>query len=237
MKHEIDIFSEIVDRIRDVYDITSFTLVGNTYTFETESLGSMLVNDYITILGNDYIVVSTNQATYEFSVISDIDISAADFWKAKKPYFDYEKVLGESNILLEKTNSPVYRLQKYPLVFFALDQEQERDVDHLSMTDLTNVSIYIITNTENNIKYADWRLTNTMKAILIPIYELLLPAMKQHKNIFIKNNLLPHSYTERYFLGTADANQNVFNDYIDVIQLTFKTITLVNLNPECIHET
>ena len=105
------------------------------------------------------------------------------------------------------------------------------------MTDLTNVSIYIITNTENNIKYVDWRLTNTMKAILIPIYELLLPAMKQHKNIFVKNNLLPHSYTERYFLGAADANQNVFNDYIDAIQLTFKTITLVNLNPECIHET
>ena len=101
MKHEIDIFSEIVDRIRDVYDITSFTLVGNTYTFVTESLGSMLVNDYITILGNDYIVVSTNQATYEFSVISDIDISAADFWKAKKPYFDYEKVLVEANILLD----------------------------------------------------------------------------------------------------------------------------------------
>ena len=233
MKHEIDIFSEIVDRIRDVYDITSFTLVGNTYTFVTESLGSMLVNDYITILGNDYIVVSTNQATYEFSVISDIDISAADFWKAKKPYFDYEKILGEANILLEKTKSPVYRLQKYPLVFFALDIEQNREADQISMSDINNLTVYILTSTNHNSKYATWRLENTFKPILIPIYEKLIESFRNHQNIFAKNHLIPHTYTERYFLGTEAQNQNVFNDFVDAIQLNFKSLSLVNLYEGC----
>lgn len=231
MKHEIDIFSEIVDSIRDRYDILSYSHVGTTYVFTTDNLGDMLVDDYIEILGIDCLVTAVDSNLLQFTIVSESDLETAQWWKAKKPYFDYEKVLGESNTLLEKTNSAIYRLQKYPLIFLPLDIEQERDVDSAIQIQLKNVIFYILTSTENNNQYANWRLTNIFKTILIPIYEKFFEAVKISPYIYDKNNLINHLYIENYL--QSDNNNNIFNEYTDAIQLRFSNISLINLSSSC----
>jgi hypothetical protein len=231
MKHEIDIFSEIVDSIRDRYDILSYSHVNDTYVFATNNLGDMLVGDYIEILGIDCLVTAVDSNLLQFTIVSESNLEAAQWWKAKKPYFDYEKVLGESNTLLEKTNSAIYRLQKYPLIFLPLDIEQERDVDSAIQIQLKNVIFYILTSTENNNQYAKWRLTNIFKTILIPIYEKFFEAIKISPYIYDKNNLINHLYIENYL--QSDNNNNIFIKYTDAIQLRFSNISLINLSSSC----
>lgn len=231
MKHEIDIFSEIVDSIRDRYDILSYSHIGTTYVFTTDNLGDMLVDDYIEILGIDCLVTAIDSNLLQFTIVSQSDLETAQWWKAKKPYFDYEKILGESNTLLEKTNSAIYRLQKYPLIFLPLDIEQERDVDSAIQIQLKNVIFYILTSTENNNQYANWRLTNIFKTILIPIYEKFFEAIKISPYIYDKNNLINHLYIENYL--QSDNNNNIFNEYTDAIQLRFSNISLINLSSSC----
>jgi hypothetical protein len=191
----------------------------------------MLVDDYIEILGIDCLVTAIDFTLLQFTIVSESNLETAQWWKAKKPYFDYEKILGESNTLLEKTNSAIYRLQKYPLIFLPLDIEQERDVDSAIQIQLKNVIFYILTSTENNNQYANWRLTNIFKTILIPIYEKFFEAIKISPYIYDKNNLINHLYIENYL--QSDNNNNIFNEYTDAIQLRFSNISLINLSSSC----
>ncbi|MBD3198023.1 MAG: hypothetical protein GF317_23435 [Candidatus Lokiarchaeota archaeon] len=193
----------------------------------------MEVDDYVVINDISVRVLTINSGTLQFTVRSSENLTGAVTWKAKKPYFEYEKFLGEANRLLEKSNSPVYRLQKYPLIFLLLDIEQDRQQNQIQDSVINNVNIYFITQTNNSKKYAKWRLENIIKPVLIPMYENFMSELIKHENVMGINDLIPHSYIERFFIGTEDNNQNQFNDWIDAIQININSLNLVNLNPLC----
>ena len=221
-----DLFSEIVDSIRSVGNITFYDSITSIIT--VDDVTDLKVGDFIKILADADVenVKITNILGFDITISTSSSIINPASYKANAPYYDFEKWTGAANELLLKDDSPLYRNQKYPLIFMLLDIEEEKDSDRQTFTIARNLNFIIATGTSKTDE-STWRLENIFKLILNRLYEKFIAAIKSNEYIrdyITIDNRLPHTCTKRYFLGTSDANQNKFNDFVDAIELNINEL-------------
>ncbi len=229
--HIIDLISSIVDNIRIENNIILSTdNLNGTYTIATDNVDLLSANDFIEINGVQNILVTsvnTLLKTFEFSHPPGTVFSGK--WKANKPYFHYEKYTGAANILIEKKKSILNKYQQYPFIFLLLDIPENRDPELANYSEIPNITLLFVTQTDPA-KKADWRHNNTFKNILRPLYQRFIIELNDSFYIAKKRtDLIKHTYTEHFFLGSESPNQNQFNEYIDAIEINISNLKIKNL--------
>lgn len=119
------------------------------------------------------------------------------------------------------------KYNRYPLIAVF----QDFDEQPVNGTMQGNLQIVIAMQTKPEFTAAE-RTNVTFKPILYPLYELLLRKIKLHKSI-LATYTIDHTKYDRVFWGSisnADGTYNMFNDYLDAIELQNVKLTFLNNN-------
>ncbi len=127
----------------------------------------------------------------------------------------------------EWEGSPNYRYQKYPLIALMLDFPEQMGVKGGNLGDVT-LQIVIAYATDPNYKAAE-RYERNFKPILLPIYYELLEQINANGAFTVQSaKTIQHTKYDRPYWGVgglSDTHGNVFNDYIDAIEIANMKLT------------
>ena len=147
-------------------------------------------------------------------------------------HYEHGHPLEIIKTLQAMTADPASQAGKFPLLALFQDYEEKRGTK-MGMYDVS-LHLIIATLTDPNYMAAD-RMTSTFIPVLYPIYDGLMDAIAR-SGYFRQTtkDLISHSKTDRMYWGKSGlyGNEgNVFNDYIDAIeiqnlQLTIQTQTI-----------
>lgn len=140
--------------------------------------------------------------------------------KALMPFYMYGHRLEIANRLLEKTDDPVYKYQKYPLIALRMDIPEWYEPDRILHYKL-NLVIVAFTDQKWN---AEQRMANVIKPVLAPLYERFIRELG-NVGLFSwegDSRRPPHTMIIRPFWGTSGPEGNakyIFNDPLDAIEI------------------
>jgi hypothetical protein len=151
--------------------------------------------------------------------------------------FDFGHYADVTKRLIQKDGAiEVATRTKYPLVWMVTDFEERRAANPAYYMELPNLRFIICTNTDANYMMEERRDT-TFKPILYPIYSEFLNQLTLTPELGRPNeNQLPHSKYDRSYWGgqnEGDGNANLFNDYIDAIEIKGLNLKVKALKPNC----
>lgn len=112
------------------------------------------------------------------------------------------------------------RILKYPLVWLVTDFTETRGKQPGVYAD-TKLHVCIIHQTDSTYKAMD-RKEKVFKPVLLPIYYSLIEQIANSTAILEgPEDLIIHSKTNRYFLGSNNitVNKNTLNDYVDAVEI------------------
>lgn len=147
-------------------------------------------------------------------------------------YFDYGHYREVANKILEKDRGVASKETKYPIIWLVMDYVESYGNSLAEACRLPNLQIIIATPTEATHDVAQ-RMEENFKPILYPIYdELLSQIAASHR---FNNNVvskIKHEKIDRPYWGGQDSygngTANLFNDYIDAIQIRNLELSLKN---------
>ena len=219
-----DLFNSVINSMRDSNSFTGITLVSTgLYKVSTKNTKSLVNGDYITISGttnwNGQYRINGLVTNVSFNIekIGTISTETGN-WTSNKPYFKYGHLKEITNMLTEKDKSDTYKYQKYPLIVLLLDITENKATEPIIYSEIS-VRLWICCNTRKDYT-SESRTLNSFKTILQPIYDLFIQKVESSGYFNIDKMIgIPHKKTDRYFWGTDDGTTNVFNDFIDAIDI------------------
>jgi hypothetical protein len=134
-------------------------------------------------------------------------------------WFDYGRYIEITKRLTEKQQGTTEALKRFPLIWLVIPYDEtygETD----QVCELTNLQIIIATQTKID-STTPQRMADNFIPRLFPIYEELIKQIKLSGYFSEIGYNVPHIKTNQpYWDGKDGAQQaNMFNDYIDAIQL------------------
>lgn len=139
------------------------------------------------------------------------------------------------NTLSEWTKDETKKFSKFPLICLFQDFEESKG-ENAMINSKVSLNIVICTATEPGYKSED-RYTNTFKTILYPIYNLFMDRLAYSGMILNADPaLISHTKIDRVFWGKAGLygnTSNMFNDYIDAIELQNLELEILNNFKQC----
>lgn len=164
-------------------------------------------------------------AATEAAIIADISLDWGEL--PKKVYFLQGSLLEVTNVLQSYTNavSPL-KNQKYPLVILVRDIKEKINEQKDGIGTSFKARILIVTLTNPDLRSEGRELRN-FKPILLPIFAELIRQISKSK-AFRMPTIKDMDITkwDCYFYGTRENNKNIFNDYIDAIDIESITLNL-----------
>ena len=219
-----DLFNTVINSMRDTYSFTGISLVSEgLYKVSTLNTKSLVNGNYITISGasnwNGQYKISSVVLNTSFNIEKEGTIvTQSGTWTANKPYFKYGHLTEITTMLSEKDKSENYQYQKYPLIVLLLDIPEKKGINPIIYSEIS-VRIWICTPTRKEYT-SELRTANSFKLVLQPIYDLLMQKIISSGYFnYDKMVGIPHIKTDRYFWGTDNGTTNVFNDFIDAIDI------------------
>ena len=151
-----------------------------------------------------------------------------------KPYYLHGHPLEIIKTLSDKDKDPNSKYRKYPLVILLQDFEEIRGVNP-SWTMEVSPRVLIVEQTKRSFS-SDERYRENFKPVLYPIYELLLESIAEYGLFGVAApDQIDHKKTDRLFWGREGlygTKGNVFNDYLDAIDIKFNRLP-VNRKENC----
>jgi hypothetical protein len=219
-----DLFNAVIQSMRDTYTFTGIAIVSTgVYKVSTSDTKNLSDGDYVTISGttnwNGQYRISGLVENVSFNIEKTGTIlTESGTWTANAPYFKYGHLREITNMLSEKDKSENYKYQKYPLIVLLLDISEKKGIDAIVYSEIL-VRVWICCNTRKEYT-SESRTTNSFKAILQPIYDLFIQKLESSGYFnYDKLTGFSHTKTDRYFWGLDDGTVNVFNDFIDAIDI------------------
>lgn len=145
--------------------------------------------------------------------------------------YQYGHTVELIQTLAQYDSSDQFRRIKYPLVWLAMDFPEARgDFNWYAKTTL---NIVIAHQTSSTDKMMD-RMKKVFKPVLYPIYYALLDGLAVHDLINENTqDVIKHTKYDRGYMGNITSNGNTankLNDYVDAIELTNLSLTILNNN-------
>ena len=140
------------------------------------------------------------------------------------PYYFFGHPKEIVNTLSEYTKSRVKASKKYPLI--ALFQDFEESVISGAVEVSLNIIIANITKPEYK---ADDRYTYNFEPVLYPIYNKLIPAIRQSRQVEFVDEV--HDKIDRLYWGREGlygSEANIFNDHIDALEINNLSLRIKN---------
>lgn len=228
----VDMFSDVVDNVRETGIVDSFTESSGTYTIVSDN--TLLENWHVSINSVNYKISNVSSTGFTITGETGIDFTLAN-WKALEPYYDYGHITDILQKLTIKDGNNDYKFQKYPLIALLLDISESHGEDTNYKYSFSPL-ILILAKTDKNYTSQE-RYTNIFKNTLYPIYERLMQEIKLYRKFdFRYKVLIPHTKTDRVYWGSIGAFGNVgiqFNDYLDGIELKIDNINVEDIPATC----
>lgn len=148
----------------------------------------------------------------------------------EKPYYLHGHPLEIIKVLSERDKSKNWKYRKYPLVILLQDFAESKGVNP-SWTMQVSPRVLIVNQTKREFS-SKQRYDENFKPILYPIYELLLEAIANVGFFGVAaSDQIVHTKTDRLFWGREGLygnESNVFNDYLDAIDITFSDLPILS---------
>ena len=149
---------------------------------------------------------------------------------ARPVYYMYGHPSEVVNNLQEMTNEASLQNSKYPLIALFTDVPIRKG-QSVGMYGDATVQVVICALSDRHYK-APQRMEETFKPILYPIYNEFLNQLRMHKQFnYLHEEEIRHTQIDRLYWGRQGlyGNQgNMFNDYIDCIELQSLVIPIEN---------
>lgn len=130
-------------------------------------------------------------------------------------YYKYGHPLEIVKRLQELSNSPTEAHKKFPLIILFTDITIEKDIPGFYGSTRLRMLVCNYTQPEY---VSEERTEENFKPVLHPIKDELIKQIGMHSQ-FTYDNELTYEETDMYFYGSQINNKNIFNDYIDAIEL------------------
>ncbi len=210
----------------------SLLVVSTNYVESTIcSVFDLAVGDYIDIDNNsnfsgEHKIIAIDPVAKTFTIkITEAPI-ATDLgtYTKQAPYYSYEKWLPEANRINYQQVG-----QRFPHIFFRLN------VQHSSKQSLyenyDSVSLFFLYGTDVA-QLAEWRVDNVFEPVLYPISNAFLNKFEKSSSITQPDNF-EYNFSDLFFLGSEDANQNKLHQIVDARELQINNFTLRNRGNTC----
>lgn len=147
-------------------------------------------------------------------------------------FYQYGNPLEIVENLQRISNATGFQDKKYPLIALFQDFDEGKG-KRLDVCSEVNLHIIIATLTDQTLLAKD-RYIASFKPILYPVYdEFLIQIKKSGFFIVSDERLIPHTKTDRLYWGRNGLfgqNNNLFNDYIDCIEITNLNLKIKSFN-------
>ncbi len=167
------------------------------------------------------------------AVVEDV----RDLWDSTSentPYYMHGHPKQVLEILKKKDKSDNWKYRKYPLVILLQDFIEQKGINP-SIEMSTGVRLIIVEQTLRKYEPQD-RYDKVFRPILYPIYEQLLESMAESGLFNVTDpDQIQHTKTDRLFWGREGlygSEQNIFDDYLDAIDITFQDLQIL-AKPSC----
>lgn len=139
-------------------------------------------------------------------------------------YYKYGHPREISKRLQELSNSPTEGHKKFPLVILFTDITIGKDVPGFYGSARLRMLVANITQPEY---ISEQRTELNFKPVLHPIKDELIKQIGLHSQ-FTYEDELTYDETDMYFYGSQINDKNIFNDYIDAIELKNIQVNIKN---------
>lgn len=155
-------------------------------------------------------------------VVAAVNTALQDKGFGMPVYYMYGHTMEIANRLQELTQSAAYANQKFPLIILFTDIT----IDHSTPGFYGSTNLHLLICNITDPKYtAEQRTDANFIPILHPIKNELLNQLSRHLG-FSWPEELNYQETDCYFFGSILSGKNVFNDYLDAIELRNVRINL-----------
>ncbi len=149
------------------------------------------------------------------------------------PYYDYGEPLDIVNKLSQKDRGSL-KFNKFPLIALLMEFREEMGEDMTIRSRTTDLTIVIITDTKPELHTSE-RYDLNFRTTLYPLYDLLIKHITKSKYFkagpgLVRHGKIDHPYWGRQ--GLYGSESNIFNDYIDAIEIDNLELSL-RLNNKC----
>jgi hypothetical protein len=145
--------------------------------------------------------------------------------------FLYGHPIEVVNTLKEWTKGREKKFSKFPLIVLFQDFEEVKG-SHAAINSEVSLNLVLCTDTDPKYKSSE-RYEATFKPTLYPLYNLLLNKIETC-GFFERNfDLIPHVKIDRVYYGSEGNNKNIFNDYIDAIEIKNLELKILNNFKNC----
>lgn len=227
----IDIIAEAVAKLRTAALITGIVDNNdNTYTITVSKI-AYLQNNWVVSISNtpnfngDYIVSNLAGNVFDISLAKGKTISTFGTMQPITPIFYFEKWAGAQNEILQNAIDYVSNFKKFPCCLMLLDITENFEKPYIVAQ---NLKIYFFENTDE-LKNSAWRHANTMPKLRY-LYSNFINELSYNNKVV---GDFTHTKTERFYLGTADKNQNKLGSIVDAIEINISNLKLMNSNLNC----
>ncbi len=149
-------------------------------------------------------------------------LTAASFGRTVYYMYGHPKEIAKR--LQELSNSTTQKDKKFPLIILFTDVMINRSIPGFYGTAKLRMLVCNITQPEYT---SDKRTALNFRPILHPIKEELINQIGKYSG-FTTEDELTFSETDMYFYGSSINDKNIFNDYIDAIELRDIKINIKN---------
>lgn len=222
--YEVDEIKAVFTFLKATKNITGLSETSGVTTITTNSLVLLAENEPIyltsgmkvTINNKNYSVSNVDYALKTFD-ITETDLSATEWNLAINFQFGSRTEINQ--ILAEQQNISTAKFNRFPLVWMFINES--RDHDNYDYDFGTSVKLSFVNYNDAKYKAQD-RLDNNMKLVLQPLVTLFIETVKSSffADVFnIEYEHLPYKDYYRYFYGSSDKSQSIFDDPTDAIEI------------------
>jgi hypothetical protein len=166
-------------------------------------------------------------------IVSDVrsDTTKPAGLDALAPYYDYGHPLDIVNKLKQKDTSSL-KFNKFPFIALLMDFRETMGEDMTVRARTTDLSIVVVTNTKPEL-FTSERYDLNFRTTLYPLYDLLIKHITKSKYFKTGPGLVAHDKIDRPYWGRQGlyGNEgNIFNDYIDAIEIENLELSLLLTN-------
>lgn len=142
----------------------------------------------------------------------------------KTVYYMYGHPKEITKRLMELSNSTTQKDKKFPLIILFTDIT----IDHSIPGFYGSASLRMLVANYTDPNYISEKRTDVnFKPVLHPIKEELINQISVHTQFTFEDDLT-YKETDMYFYGTQMNDKNIFNDYIDAIELSGIRLNIKN---------
>lgn len=145
------------------------------------------------------------------------------------PFYMYGHPIEIVNTLKQKNKNGTFKFKKYPLIALFQDFDEVKG-ENMAIDSRVSLRVVIAVNTSPKYVSSE-RYANTFKPVLYPLYNLLMEKIAKSPYTQLAEGIVPHTKTDRVYWGKTGINgneANVFDDYLDAIEITDLELELYN---------